>query len=317
MRRAMTLGLPPFTTAVKRLVFANIGVFVGLLLLKQISMQAWVLLWQVLPLSPVPSLHYPYAVMHGAVWQIFTYAFLHLGFMHVLFNMLALWMFGSQLEVDWGVRKFTEFFFWCVAGAAVTTIALGYLGLFLNGLHPLPLFGLLQGLLQTATAGASGGVFGILIAFGMFYGDREIFVFPLPILIKARYFVAIWILIALVGVLGESGGVANFAHLGGALFGWIYLRLLPRRGLGLATSEGYYGLRNRYYRWKRKRAQRKFEVYMRGQRREDHFDEYGNHKDPRRGGDGRGRLPRALGELRRAQAPSGPSSVEKSDSSLS
>ncbi len=282
MRRATTLGLPPFTSAVKRLVFANVGVYLGLLLLGLISPGVRKELWLWLWLQPVSSGAWHFSVMHGAVWQIFTYAFLHLGLMHLLFNMLALWMFGSQLEINWGARKFYGFFFWCVAGAACSTIALGYLGFYLNGIHPLPLFHLLQNLLFTPTAGASGGVFGILIAFGMLYGDREIFIFPLPIFIKARYFVAIWILIALLGALGESGGVANFAHLGGALFGWIYLRLLPRRGLGLAANEGYFGLRNRYYRWKRKRAQRKFEVYMHGQRREDHADQYDNDKDPRR-----------------------------------
>jgi hypothetical protein len=108
--------------------------------------------------------------------------------------------------------------------------------------------------------------------------------FPLPFLIKAKYMVAVLIFIALAGALqnahtpGQS--VAYFAHLGGALFGFIYLKFMPRRGLASATSERYFGLRNAYYRWKRRRAARKFEVYMRKHDKQDYFDEYGNYRPP-------------------------------------
>jgi hypothetical protein len=94
--------------------------------------------------------------------------------------------------------------------------------------------------------------------------------------------VGIWIFIALVGALQGPGGVANFAHLGGAFCGWLYLRFVPQSGLQVQVkaSEGFYGIRNSYYRWKRRRAAKKFEVYMRKQDRSQYFDEHGNFKDP-------------------------------------
>jgi hypothetical protein len=110
--------------------------------------------------------------------------------------------------------------------------------------------------------------------------------FPLPITIRAKYLVAIFIFIALAGAFQGMGpghrgeSVAYFAHLGGALFGFLYIRFLPRRGLMFATSERYYGIRNFYYRWKRRRAARKFEVYMRKHDRSEYFDEYGNYRPP-------------------------------------
>ncbi len=134
---------------------------------------------------------------------------------------------------------------------------------------------------ETLTFGASGGIYGLLLAFGMLYGDRELFLFPFPVAIKAKYLVAILIFIVLISAFQPSqGGVANFAHLGGLLFGFLYLKLLPRRGLSFAATERYFGLRNSYYRWKRKRAGKKFEVYMRDHDRKVTFDEHGNYVPP-------------------------------------
>jgi membrane associated rhomboid family serine protease len=209
----------------------------------------------------------PQAVTHGFIWQVVTYSFLHAGLFHLLFNMLALWMFGSQLESDWGGKQFLEFYFFCVVGAALVTIGISYTGLL--GISP-----------HTLTIGSSGGIYGILLAFGVLYGDRELMMFPLPFLIKAKYFVIGIIFIALIGALSDAGGVANFAHLGGALFGYIYLKMAPRRGLSFAASESYFGVRNSYYRWKRRRAAKKFQVYMRKQGHDVYFDEYGNYRGP-------------------------------------
>jgi hypothetical protein len=133
----------------------------------------------------------------------------------------------------------------------------------------------------TATLGASGGVYGLLIAYGILNGDRQMFVFPFPVAIKARYIVAIWLFVAFVSAFNGANGVAEFAHLGGALFGWIYIRFVPRYGLHTAASEGVFGIRNRYYRWKRRKAAKKFEVYMRKSDRKEYFDEHGNYRGPR------------------------------------
>jgi membrane associated rhomboid family serine protease len=278
----MSLGLPPFTKAVKWIVISNVAIYFAMLLENGLfpGSSVWIHFhFGVMPdavLHGFPGFHVP------AVWQLLTYGFLHGSVSHVLWNMLGIWMFGGQFEMDWGTRRFVEYYLWCVIAAAVTTVAVAYIGLGLLAASPTtPLFGLLASLVHIPTVGASGGLFGILIAYGMYYGDNEVILFPLPFRIKAKYIVTAWILIALAGALGEGGqGVANWAHLGGALFGYLYLRMMPRGGLQVATSEGYYGIRNRYYKWKRRQAAKKFEVYMKNHKREDFFDEYGNYKGP-------------------------------------
>jgi membrane associated rhomboid family serine protease len=258
------MSFPPFYGAVKFLVLANVGVYFLQLLLHAFAPVVEALMVGYGQLTPV-------AVVHGYVYQVVSYAFLHSGFFHIFFNMLALWMFGAQLEQGWGKRQFYEFYFFSVVGAALVTIAVSYTHLL--GVSP-----------STPTVGASGGIFGLLIAFGMLYGDQEVMMFPLPFTMKAKYMVAILILIAMVGALqgasqpGQS--VAYFAHLGGALFGWIYIKFFPRQGLRFLASERYFGVRNSYYKWKRRRAAKKFEVYMRAQDKKDYFDQYGNYKAP-------------------------------------
>ncbi len=287
----MTLGFPPFTRAIKWLVIINAAIYLLMLILGGVAPAAERLLVGVGALTP-------FAVVHGWIWQLVSYSFLHAGLFHILFNMLTLWMFGSALEIDWGVRPFLEFYFFCVVGAALITIGIAYLAL-------VPAFGFLAISPLTPTVGASGGIFGVMVAFAMLYGDREFMMFPFPFMIRAKYLVAILVFIALAGAFqgfgaGRGATVAYFAHLGGAFFGWLYVRFLPRRGLGFSFSERYYGLRNSYYRWKRRRAARKFEVYMRKQdgkpadiekEREKYFDEYGNYRPPKDkdNGESRGR----------------------------
>jgi membrane associated rhomboid family serine protease len=122
--------------------------------------------------------------------------------------------------------------------------------------------------------GCFGGVFGLLAAIGLLYGDVQFMLFPLPIGIKARYLVLIYALISIAMLFGQERMYA-FAQLGGALAGLVYVRMAPRRGASFMFSESWYGLRNRYYRWKRRRAARKFEVYMRRQGRTVKFDGQG------------------------------------------
>ncbi len=275
IRDTMRFGFPPFTRAVKLLVYLNSGIFIGVMLLRAVApvfvehVYAWLGL-------------VPYTVLHGfpgapvpAIWQIITYSFLHAGILHILFNMLSLWMFGATLEQDWGKQRFLEFYFFCVAGAALSTIALSFTGVL--GMSP-----------QSLTVGASGGIYGLLVAFGILYAEQRVYIYGIfPI--KAKYFVMIWVGLALFGALQETGGVANVAHLGGAAFGFIYIRWLPKRGFRLAFSENYYGVRNRYHKWKRRQAAKKFQVYMRDHDRSDYFDEHGNYRDPnapKRNGEG-------------------------------
>jgi len=156
------------------------------------------LLTRYLALWPLGDNFYP--------WQLFTYMFLHGGFAHIFFNMLALWMFGMELENTWGSRKFLIYYLLCGLGAAISNVLVA------------PLIGQVG-----PTVGASGAVYGVLVAFGMLFPDRPIYIyFLLPI--RAKYFVAIYMAMEVFqGVTGTSDGVAHFAHLGGAAVGLLYV----------------------------------------------------------------------------------------------
>jgi membrane associated rhomboid family serine protease len=272
--RTMSLSFPPFTRWVKRIIIICSAVYFLQVVLDRLAPQIEGAVELYLGLVPAAVVHY------AMVWQLVTYSFLHSThtLMHLLLNMLTLWMFGSQEEQDWGSRKFLEFYFFCVIGAGLVTVAVSYTGL--PGLSPL-----------NPTIGASGGIYGLLIAFGMLYGDREILLFPFPFSIKAKYLVGIIIFVVVIATFQPSqGGVANFAHLGGLLFGFLYIKFVSGRGLVFGATERYFGMRNEYYRWRRRRAARKFEVYMRKHDRDVHFDEHGNYvppdDDPRKGNGG-------------------------------
>ena len=178
------------------------------------------------PISPIVSYVFAlYPIGNGFhIWQLFTYMFMHGGFMHLLMNMFALWMFGMELENDWGSRKFLAYYLACGIGAGLSNLFVG------------PLFGP-----AGPTVGASGAIYGVLLAFGMLYPDRPIFVyFLLPI--RARYFVIFYILMEVyAGVAGSPDGVAHFAHLGGAAVGLVYLLVdqdrLPGRQLWQRTRQ--------------------------------------------------------------------------------
>jgi membrane associated rhomboid family serine protease len=273
--QTMTLSFPPFTRWVKRLIISYAAIFLLQAILSLFDARYNGYFRAVFALVPD-------FVVHGWIWQLVTYSFLHDGFFHFLFNALTLWMFGSQFEMDWGGNKFLEFFMFCVVGAALTTIAVSYTGIG----HVSP---------TIKTVGASGGIFGVLAAYGILYGDREIMLFPIPISIKAKYFVIGLVFIALLGAIQSAGpglgsNVAYFAHLGGLLFGFVYVKFLPRRGLLYAVSERYYGIRNEYYRAKRRKAAKKFEVYMRKHgETPGKFDEFGNYipPDEKKNGEGK------------------------------
>jgi len=261
----MTLSFPPFTRAIKTLVAINAGIYMFGLVLSALGKGNWaVTIFD-------PLLLRAHDVVHGYIYQLMTYGFLHAGFFHLFFNMLMLWMFGSMLEVPWGSRRFLEFFLFGVLGAGLGTVVLAYtLG---SIIHLSP---------GTPTLGASGGIYAIFMAAAMLFGDQEVFMFPFPFAIRLKYLVGILAFVALVGALGDSGGTANAAHLSGLLFGYLYVKFVPSRGLLFSASEASYGITNRYHRWKRRRAGKKFQVYMKkhNQDAKDYFDEYGNFRPP-------------------------------------
>jgi len=143
------------------------------------------------------------------VWQVVTYAFLHGSITHLLFNMLGLFMFGGEMERVWGPRRYTIYYFTCVVGAAVAQLIVATQ-------HGGPPY---------ATLGASGGVFGLLLAFGMMFPRRMILLILPPIPMPAWLFVTIYGIVELVlGVTGTQEGVAHFAHLGGMASGFLLLQ---------------------------------------------------------------------------------------------
>jgi membrane associated rhomboid family serine protease len=216
------------TPAVRALIALNV---VGYLLpLVGPSLTLW--------LGLVPAL----VVERWWVWQPATYLFLHGGLFHLLFNMLALWMFGVDLERVWGTRFFVRFYFVAGIGAALTTLVISLLP-----------FAFAEALYASVTVGASGAIYGLLVAFAMMYPHRPIYLymlFPIP----ARVFVLIIGAISFLSSVTEPrGGVAHATHLGGLVVGYLYLA--GRRGGALSS------LRSHWLRWRMARLRKRFEVH--------------------------------------------------------
>jgi membrane associated rhomboid family serine protease len=258
---ASPLAFPEFRGATRRLILWNLASYFALLLGQA-----------VLPAIAGPlaasSMFTPGAFLHGALWQPFTYSLVHPTSMSMLvetlFELLSLWFLAGFLEnyhkSAWVIGLYAV----SVLGTAAAATAIYACSQSLSfAAFAVPLYG------------CFGGIFGLLVAIGALYGDMQFVLFPLPIGIKARYLVAIYAIVAVAMLFGQQRMYA-FAQLGGALAGLLYIRLAPRHGFSIALSEPWYAARNRYYRWKRRRAARKFEVYMRSQGRTVHFDGNGH-----------------------------------------
>jgi membrane associated rhomboid family serine protease len=182
------------------------------------------------------------------IWQPFTYLFLHGDLWHLLINLFVLWMFGSDLERAWGPRRFFKYFLVTGIGAGVLNIVVK-LGWALFSSSPAATVGL-----QIPTIGASGAVYGVLLAAALFFPSRQVFLFPFPIMIPMKIYVIVIGAIAFYGSLRAPGdGISHITHLGGMLVGYFYLR----------RGSFFFGVRNRYADWRRRRLRRKFELYMR------------------------------------------------------
>jgi membrane associated rhomboid family serine protease len=226
-----SFGPGPVTPVIKLLIWSNVAFF----------LLAWVL----------PSVRLYLGLMPEAVfsrfflWQPVTYLFLHAGFFHIIFNMLALWMFGVELERLWGARFFLKYYFVTGVGAGLTTLAValvpGELGASVR---------------YSLTVGASGAIYGLLLAYALYFPNRPIYLyllFPIP----AKYFVMIMGGIALLSSMAANqGGVANLAHLGGLVCGYLYLRVWRARPLA--------EIKYRYFKWKMNHMRRRFDVYSGG-----------------------------------------------------
>jgi membrane associated rhomboid family serine protease len=227
---SFSFGPGDVSTALKALIGANVAVFFAQTLFP--------------PLTGAFGLQ-PRLVIHGWLWQLGTYMFLHGGLWHIVFNMLALWMFGAELERLWGTRYFLRFYFVTGVGAGLLTV--------LFSLLP---FDVGREVYYSNVIGASGAIYGLLLAYGLYFPDRPIYlylVFPIP----ARYFVLIMGAIALyLSVSGGGSGIANATHLGGLLVAYLFLK----GGRVHPIAEVKY----RYVKWKINRARKKFDVYSGG-----------------------------------------------------
>jgi len=213
----------PLPTAVKRLIIANVGVFVV-----QLATGTWL----TRNFGLIPAL-----VTDLELWRLFTYQFLHGGVFHLALNMLMLWMFGSELEHRWGHRFFTKYYFVCAVGGGIA-------------------FTLVQWGEWVTSVGASGAIYGVLMAYAMWFPNRQVylyFLFP----IRVRYLVIFLILLELVQAIDATGTVAHTAHLGGMAFGYGYLRWYGMRGLETFAISQPADLRKAYMRWKLKRLQKR------------------------------------------------------------
>ena len=227
---SFSFGPGPISTALKALIAANVVMFLVTSFVPTVL--------QYLGLVPTLVLHQFW------VWQVATYMFLHGGIFHIVFNMLALWMFGAELERIWGTRYFLKFYFVTGIGAGALTVLFSTLP-----------FTFAQQVQQSIVIGASGSIYGLLLAYALYFPDRPIymyFVFPIP----AKIFVAIMGAIAFFSSLSETGGTANATHLGGLIIGYLFLKGARMHPL----SE----LKYRYLKWKINRVRKKFDVYSGG-----------------------------------------------------
>ena len=242
---SFSFGPGPISTALKALIGVNVLMFVV-----QVALP---ITTELFGLHPAWIIHARSTVApeHSLwVWQVATYMFVLGGIFHIVFNMLALWMFGAELERMWGTRYFLKFYLATGIGAGVLTV--------LFSLLPL---GFARQLQYANVIGASGAIYGLLLAYALYFPDRPIymyFVFPIP----AKIFVAIMGGIAFLSSLSEAGGVANATHLGGLLVGYVFLKS--------ARMDPIAELKYRFYKWKINRVRKKFDVYSGG--RADDWD---------------------------------------------
>jgi len=236
---AYSFGPGPLTPAVRMLLYANIGMYV---------------LSFIFPIVDYLGLVPKQVIEAQWLWQPVTYMFLHArNPTHILFNMLILWMFGVELERMWGTKFFVKYYFVTGVGAGLLSVAIALLP-----------FEATRGTYNVNIIGASGALYGLLLAYALYFPDRPILMFlffPVP----AKYFVMILGAIAFITSIEGGGPVAATTHLGGLLVGYIYLK--GGRGGGLTAEIKY-----RYLKWKMNRMRRKFDVYSGGRSEKARWD---------------------------------------------
>ena len=210
------------TPVVYNLLIANVVAYLATMLLDTNQMYA------LFALFPIGSPFFE-------VWQPITYMFLHGDFSHIFFNMFALWMFGRGLEMEMGSKRFFIYYFTCGIGAALVQLGMAEVDIMNMESH-----GAIWNYMLTPTVGASGAVFGLLLAFGMMHPNATIMLLIPPIPMKAKWFVVIYGIIELLLIIFQAqDGIAHFAHLGGMFWGWLLMLFWQRRDRN-RNKEYYY-----------------------------------------------------------------------------
>ena len=248
-------------TITRNLLIINVLAFLVCTLMGTDAMGGYVL-------NNVLGLHF-FMAPDFRLYQLFTYMFMHGGWDHLFFNMFALWMFGCVVERVWGPKKFLFYYISCGVGAGLFQELAQFGQFYLMASEQIPEFSWTMvsavahnsaGLLNAwTTVGASGAIYAILLAFGMIFPEERIFIFPLPIPIKAKWFVMIYAGIELFSALSTTGdGVAHLAHLGGMVFGFFMIRYWqkhPTTGYGKSQGEQFFdNLRSAWEKRSKKQA---------------------------------------------------------------
>lgn len=239
----------------------------------------WVFQRSGIDLNALFGLHF-FLASDFHVYQFLTYMFLHGGFTHILFNMFALWMFGSVMERVWGSKKFIFYYIVCGVGAGIMQEIVQYVNFSVQGLAAydyvsiggqriaMELF-----LNQWMTIGASGAVYGILLAFGMIFPNERLFIIPIPFPIKAKWLIIGYVFIELFSAMGQSDGVAHMAHLGGMLFGFLLIRYWQKhpdssQRFGRSSGQEFFDNLKRRYENHRQQSEQKNRSEYQDPRRE-------------------------------------------------
>lgn len=205
-------------TVTKNLLIINVLCFLGAMVARRYGVD----------LNDMLGLHFFRAPDFNPA-QLITYMFMHANFQHIFFNMFAVWMFGRTLEMVWGPKRFLFYYILCGIGAGLIQEGVQWVDYVVNLSQyervntGISIISMDEYLNLLTTVGASGAVYAILLAFGMLFPNSEMFIFPLPMPIKAKYFVIGYAVLELVLGITGGDGIAHFAHLGGMLFGLILI----------------------------------------------------------------------------------------------
>jgi membrane associated rhomboid family serine protease len=257
------MGLPPFRGAVRQIILASGSIYVTTLLLLSFAPARGAALVGLAMLNPI-------AIHHGWLWQFVTYAFIYVDPINFLLSLMGIYFLGWSVEERIGPARFYALFFGSTILSGIAGFALSLAGPVLHS----------ASFAQGAAFGCGAAANAILMVFYLFNRTAPIMLFPIPIQIPVK-----WIVMGIAGIetaylLLHGFDLADFVVLLGLGAGFVWYSLFLTRKTTLGLSEKYFSLRNSYYRWKRRRAARKFEVYMRGHDRTVTFDEHGNYIPP-------------------------------------